>query len=146
MSEEPTAQVREINGQIVLIDPIGCAVARAVAKHHCKNTLDAQAERVRHFASRVEELNVTPEVVVIVLINVDDVHGRDLAEMLMPNNDWQPYRDRGEVPFARGLAVREPIQQYLNSVDEEAGKKLADRVGLSVVVVDHGTFEVFPVE
>src|SRR6185436_4774477 len=49
-------------------------------------------------------------VAVVVLLNVDDVHGGPIADMLMPGHNWQEIRDRGEVPFARGLAMRSGIQ------------------------------------
>lgn len=142
-SDEPRARVREVNGKLVLDDPDALAVARAVAKHNCRATLDVQIDRVRHFKKRMAELNRTAEEVVIVLINVDATFGADLANALMPGHDWQQYRDRGEVPFARGLAGREGLQRCLDVIDNDASKKLCDLVGLAVVVVDRGTVEVF---
>lgn len=62
----------------------------------------------------------------------------------MPGFDWQKIRDRGEVPFARGLAMREGIRDALGFFDQEAATKLRDMTTV-VVVVDHGVAEVFEV-
>jgi hypothetical protein len=146
MAEKPYAIVRrDAEGRLVLDDPIAVSVGRAVSKHNCRATLLAHAERVRHFETRVRERGLSPKNVVIVVLNVDDIHGGPLAEALMPGHDWQEYRDRGEVPFARGLAVRGGIEDVLGSFDKEAHEKLTQSEKLSVVVVDHGVAEVFPV-
>jgi hypothetical protein len=140
---KPRATVREIDGELVLDDPDALAVARAVAKHNCKATVDHQAERVAHFRQRVVDRNLEPSTVVIVLINVDDPVGGLLAESLMPGHDWGEYRDRGEVPYARGLAARDGIEKMVKTLDEDAGEKLAAIAGLAIVVFDFGTVEVF---
>jgi hypothetical protein len=139
----PRAVVREIDGRLVLDDPDALAFVRAVEKHNCRGTLDMNADRVAHFKSRLAERGLTPQEAVITLVNVDDPQGAVLAEVLMPSHDWQAYRDRGEVPFARGLASREGVQDFLDVIDEEASAKLRDVTELSVVVVDHGVAEIF---
>ncbi len=144
MSKKPRAVVREIDGQMVLDDPDAVAIIQAVGKYNCRNTLELNADRVAHFKNRISERGLTASDVVIVLLNVDDVHGGPLADTLMPGCNWQEIRDRGEVPFARGLAGRDGIQEVLNAFDQEAGKKLQDMSGVAVVVVDHGVVEVFP--
>ena len=130
-------------GELILIDPVGAAVANAVNKSNCRVTLDLNADRVSHFKRRMAERNYNGNDVVIVLLNADDTNGRVLADMLMPGHDWQQYRDRGEVPFARGLAGREGIQAALCVIDRDAANKLNAIQGVAVVVVDHGTAEVF---
>ncbi len=142
-TQQPQAVVREINGQMVLDDPVALIVFRAVEKHNCKNTLELNAERVKHFKQRVIERGMTAEQVVIVLLNVDDMIGGEIAEILMPGFNWQEIRDRGEVPFARGLAGREGIQDVLEAFDKEASTKLRKMKQVAVVVVDHGVAEVF---
>ena len=102
------------------------------------------ADRVEHFKQRAIERGLGAEEVVITLINVDDVHGSVLADALMPGFDWQSIRDRGEVPFARGLAAREGLQEFLEITDLEASTKLREAQALSVIVVDRGVAEVFP--
>ena len=139
----PRAVVREVNGQLVLDDPDARAVIGVVSKHNCKNTLEINADRVAHFKNRLAERGMTAKQAVIVLLNVDDVHGGPLADVLMPGYDWQEIRDRGEVPFARGLAMRDGIQDVLGAFDKDAAKKLKGMTEVAVVVVDHGVAEVF---
>lgn len=137
------AVVREVDGKLVLDDPAALAMVRAVGKHNCIATLSANIERVDHFVRRTKELGRSAADVVIVLLAVDDPNGCAIAEMLMPNTDWQPFRDVGEVPIARGLAGRAGIQEVLEAFDREAAEKLRDAKALAIVVVDHGVAEVF---
>jgi hypothetical protein len=141
--DEPRATVREIDGQLVLDDPDALAVIRAVGKHNCKGTFEANKDRVAHFVTRIEEKGLTPDDVVIVILNVDDARGADIAEILMPGHNWQEYRDRGEIPFARGLADRGGIQAMLEHFDDDAANELAVIEGVAVVVVDHAVAEIF---
>lgn len=139
------AVVREIDGQLVLDDPQALAVFRTVNKANCRNTFDINLDRVAHFKGRMTERGLSPDDVVIVLVNVDDVNGGPLADALMPGTDWQQFRNQGQVPFARGLAGRPGIQEILAAFDKEAAEKLEAMPGTSaVVVVDHGVAEVFP--
>jgi hypothetical protein len=137
------ATVREIDGQLVLDDPDALAVVRVAAKRNCRGTLELNNDRVRHFQQRVVDLGRSAADTVIVLLNVNDPNGGALADILMPGHDWQAYRDRGEVPLARGLAVREGIQTALDLLDREAADKLRASETVVVVVVDHGVAEVF---
>lgn len=137
------AVVREVDGQLVLDDPVAVAVISAVEKHNCRNTLDLNADRVEHFKRRLTERGMSPDQAVIVLLNVDDVHGGPLADILMPGHNWQEIRDKGEIPFARGLAMRDGIQEALGAFDKDAATKLQSISDVAVVVVDHGVAEVF---
>lgn len=146
----PQAVVREVDGQLVLDDPAALGVIaaveahnRGVAKQNCRLVYDLNADRVEHFKRRIGELGKSPRDVVIVLIHVDDVHGRDLAESLMPGADWQPYRDRGERPYARGLADRQSMQNCVRFIDPQVADLMESIKGIVVVVVDHGTAEVY---
>ena len=114
-----------------------------IGKANCKNILDLNADRVEHFKRRLADRDMTPAQAVIVLLNVDDVHGGPLADVLMPGYNWQEIRDKGEVPFARGLAMRDSIQEALGVFDKDAATKLQGMADLAVVVVDHGVAEVF---
>ncbi|HFC10573.1 MAG TPA: hypothetical protein ENJ75_00005 [Candidatus Kaiserbacteria bacterium] len=125
-------------------DPNAVAMIHSIGKINCSNTLKLNTDRVAHFKNRIMERGLTDSDAVIVLINVDDIHGGPLADMLMPGYNWQEIRNRGEIPFARGLAGREGIQDVLNTFDQEAGKKLQNMSEVAVVVVDHGVAEVFP--
>lgn len=141
--DAPKAVVREIDGQVVLEDPVALEMVRVVAKHNCRGTRALNAERIEHFKARVAALGRSPADTVIVILNVDMPYGRSLADALMPGHDWQAYRDRGQIPFARGLAGRGGIQCALDAFDPDAATKLHATTALAVVVIDHGVAEVF---
>jgi hypothetical protein len=136
--------VHEVDGQLVLDDPDAVAMMRAVGKHNCRAMLEANADRVEHFKRRLADRGLTASDAVIVILNVDDMHGGMIADILMPGFNWQEVRDRGEVPIARGLAMREGIQEVLGAFDTEAAEKLRGMTEVAVVVVDHGVAEIFP--
>jgi hypothetical protein len=141
---EPRAIVREIDGQLVLDDPDALAMIAAVGKANCAETFKAQRERVDHFTGRAVARGLGPKDVVIVLLNVNDARGGQLADLLMPNAGpmWDEMRARGEVPFARGLASRDGTADFVRAYDPECAAKL-ERLGVAVVVMDHGVIEVF---
>lgn len=139
----PNAVVREIGGQLVLEDPIAYAMICAVNKHNCKNTYDLNSDRIEYFKKRITEKGLSPDNVVVVVINVDDVNGGPVADILMPDFNWQEIRDRGETPFARGLASRDGMQKILQAFDDEAAYKLDKAIDVAVVVIDHQVAEVF---
>ncbi len=140
---ETGAVVHKIDGRLVLEDPTVGAVITAVGKFNCKNTLELNADRVAYFKQRLADRGLTPKDAVIVLVNVADVHGGPLAQILMPGYNWQEIWEKGEVPFARGLADRAGIQSVLCSFDAAAATKLQEMAQAAVVVVDHGVAEVF---
>lgn len=139
--EDPNTVVCKINGK--LYSPAVVAVISATEKNNCKITLQSNTDRVEHFKSRINELNMTPDQAVIVCLNVDDVHGSQIAEALMPGHDWQAIRDEGKTPFALGIAVRDGIREAIDAFDKDAATKLMNTDEISVVVVDHGVAEVF---
>lgn len=138
--------VRDIDGQLVLDDPTARGVIDAVGKHNCRATYEKNRARAAYFAERISTKGLMAKEWVIVVINADDVHGQELSAALMPKADWQPFRDRGEVPFARGLAGRAGIQGFLDIINATAAAKLASWAGVAVVVVDHGVAEIFTVD
>lgn len=134
-----------VGGQGLLVyDLDAIAKVREVAKANCLHTLELNADRVEHFKRRLSERGLAPSDWVIVLINVDDFYGSTMADALMPGFNWQEIRDRGEIPFARGLAGRKGIEEAIDIIDPEVSAKLRalkDRV--AVVVVDHSVAEIF---
>lgn len=139
------AYITIIDGRTVLIDPVGYAMIQAVNKSNCENTYLNQIERVRHFKNRIAEKELDPKSVVIVLINVDSPYGGEVAEIIMPGHDWQQYRDNGQIPFARGLAMKEGVTELIATFDKEAAEKITQMEQIPVVVMDHGVVEIFPV-
>ena len=140
------AYVKEVGGQFVLVDPVAAGVVKAVAEHNCGGTFTRNKDRIAHFIERARVLGKSADEVVITVINVDTPLGGPLAEALMPGFDWQAIRDRGEVPFARGLAGREGIQEVLDELYLPAGEVLRGVGGLAVVVVDYGVAAIFKAE
>jgi hypothetical protein len=140
VSEGSVAIFCKIGGQLVFDDPIALAAFQAEGKHKCRNTLKINSDRVEYFKRRLEKRGLTAFNAVIVIVNVDDVHGAPLTEILMPGTNWQGIRDR----VARGLATRDGIQQALDIFDRQAAEKLQTMTDVAVVVIDHGVAEVFP--
>lgn len=128
----------------ILIDPDAVAFIQAVEKYNCRNTLEANMDRVQHFKRRIAELGKDPKDVVIVVLSVDDPHGGHIAEMLMPGQDalWAEIRARGEAPYARGLAGREGITEAVEILDAEVAVRLK-AMNLAVVIMDRGVVEAF---
>jgi len=139
----PRAVVREEGRLFILDDPDASTLISAVSKCNCKNLFDLNIERIAHFKNRVKELDRSAADTVIVVINVDDVNGGPIADMLMPGFNWQEIRDRGEMPVARGLASRDGIQEILSQFDVEASEKLNGMSEIAVVVVDNQVAEIF---
>jgi hypothetical protein len=141
------AYVTKIDDKLVLVDPLAAEVIEALNiynKNLCYKTLELQMDRVIHFTKRIKELNREPNSVVILLANVDNPLGEELANELMPGYDWQQFRDRGEVPFARGLVGRSGIQTFLDNVNQLEGEKLRNaNDNVAVLVIDYNTCEIF---
>lgn len=146
MTDDPDKPRAFFDGK-VLHDPDGLAVFKAVAKHNCLQALrDPQhRDRVVHFTRRIAELGLSPRDVVIVVLNVDAPLGAELADVLMPGHDWNAYRARGEVPFARGLATREGIEYLVADTDAEVGRELRAIDGVAVVTINFGVVAAFKV-
>lgn len=144
------ATVQEVDGQLVLIDPEAVAVARVVGIHNCKHTFKINQERIDYFAER-SRLQ-PPGSVVIVILNMDDPVGAVLGDALMPGHDWASIRAQGQIPFARGLAQRFGVADFIAEYDVEslAALEALDHIPtdyksqLPVVVIDHGVVAVFP--
>ncbi len=136
--------VKDEQDNIVLIDPMAAAIVRIIGKKNCSIPFEGQINRMEHFKNRMKELNKSPNDVVIVLINVDDTNGNWMAEALMPGHDWQQFRDKGEIPFARGLVMKDGIIEMLSKFDKEASEKLTSiKNEITVVVVDYSVAEIF---
>jgi hypothetical protein len=62
--------------------------------------------RCEEIAMRAIARGLHPNAFAVVLIDVDDPMWTPLADALMPNEDWQSFRDAGARPCARGSAMR----------------------------------------
>ncbi len=99
----------------------------------------ANTDRVGHFMRRVTELGRSGADTVITLVDADDPVGGILADNLVPNCDWQQFRDRGEMPIARGLAEKDAIHDFLKVAGfDEAAAELQGTDQLRIVVITEG--------
>lgn len=147
---EKEATVHEIEGQLVLVDPQAEAYARAFGQYKCRATFKLNQDRIDYFSERSK--NYPPGKVVIVILNMDDPIGAVLGDALMPGHDWAAIREQGQVPFARGLAGRSGVVDFMAAYDAESVVALesmdhAPVTGpffVPVVVIDYGVITVFP--
>lgn len=117
--------------------------ARQLLRAKCFLTIEAQRDRVEHFIRRIGERGATGKDFVVLVINVDDETGGQWATDLMPGENWQPIRDRGEIPVARGLGGRDSVQAALAQECPEAAGELLGIPGIAIIVIDHGTITAF---
>lgn len=148
MNDYPHARVEEVDGQLVLIDPAAEGVIAAVESYNRNqrhmavgDRVMAQAERVQHFVNRAKERGDMAKDVCIVIISAIDPIGEDLAKHLVPECDWQAIIDRGEIPYARGLAGAEgmlALVELHNPAQAGLMKRMMEDDVLAVVAVDLG--------
>jgi hypothetical protein len=72
-------------------------------------------KRLKEMAHRALARGLKPYEFLIVCIDVDDPGWKNLVDALMPDADWQQFRDRGEKPVARG-SVLDSVRDYLADV------------------------------
>lgn len=111
----------------------------------CGDFLRANIERIDHFKRRVAELGRSGKDTIITLIDVDDPtgHGKLFADMLMPDHNWQQFRDKGETPVARGLANKDGFPDILSELGfDEAARALITTEDLQVMVVHAGAIQI----
>lgn len=125
------------NGPIIP-DPEKPSDAEHIAQSQAAaELLRGNIERIEHFKQRVEALGRSGRDTVITLLNVDDPVGGILAEILMPNHDWQRYRDAGEMPLARGMAPKEGVIAFLQALGfDTAAATLQNSDDLKVLVLE----------
>jgi hypothetical protein len=99
---------------------------------------NANRDRLSQLAYRAIRRGMMPIDFVIVCIDVDSGGAwAMLVETLMPGHAWQPYRERGELPIARGSVRREGIADLLDIVAPDAAPAVRSvpRPGLCHAVV-----------
>lgn len=137
--------VTKINDELVLVDQQACEIIKVINRENCRKTYDLNLDRINHFKQRFIDRQDNPEDVCVVIINVDDCYGKEISDILMPNVNWQEFRDRDEVPFARGLASKPFVIAYIDEyiMNSNAAKMLNDMQTLAVVVIDSQNVEIF---
>lgn len=115
----------------------------------CAEFFAACAERIKHLAERAEQLGRSGADTVITLIDVDDPsgHGALLADHLMPNEDWQQYRDQGKTPTMTGLAAKESFPAILDALGYHiAAQELENSTDLRIVVLHAESVQIMDVQ
>ena len=90
-------------------------------------------ERLAHIAFKAIKRGMGRNEFITVAIDVDDPSWTSVVDILMPNHDWQQYRDRGEKPVARGTVLAEGIVDYLCEVCPDIAFALTDELPQEVV-------------
>ena len=94
-------------------------------------------DRLEHMAFIATKKGMAPKDFLTIAIDVDNPYWNDLVETLVPGQDWQEIRDRGEKPVARGTVCTEGIIDYLCHVcpDIASGLRSEPPQGLVRAVV-----------
>lgn len=120
-------------------------VGQSVAEQRCIDVALEQRERIQHFIERASSDGRNPSELVIVILSMDDQYGAFLGNALMPGQNWDVFRERGEVPFARGLAVREGVAEYLDYLGATGASKIRE-AQLPVLIIESGMAVVLEAE
>jgi hypothetical protein len=105
--------------------------------------LEKRDELFQAYKKRLQELahraifikQLKPKDFLMICIDVDDDPDfRDLADHLMPNHNWQKYRDRGEKPIAMGSVMIEEMREVLSLMVPAIKDALYDKTPKGVVL------------
>ncbi len=129
----------------VLRDPHALAVIHAVERENCRRILVNEfMEPLQRFAMRMRERGLTMAQAMLVSFNVDEPVGAAFADEMMPGYAWDEIRAKGQVPYARGIAMRDGLQEVLDANFPHAGASLrAITEDVAILVADRGIVTVF---
>lgn len=104
-------------------------------------------DRCQALARRAEVLRATGQpAMMVVCIHVDDPAWTELANELMPDQDWAPIRARGDAPVARGLVLREGVQAMLSETCPDVAPAFSDPEAIYIAVMAAGGVSIYPTE
>jgi len=106
-------------------------------------------ERLEHMAFRATKKGLARNEFIMVAIDVDDPSWSEVVESLMPGQDWQAIRDRGEKPVARGTVLADNIVEFLCEVCPDIASALKSELPQGVVravVMADGGASVYHIE
>ena len=99
--------------------PIGMDLSEAAMLRN--DIVEQCMERLQHFAFRAfTKYGMAVDEFVVICIVVDS-KWRDLVDLLMPNATdahWQTFRERGEIPVARGIALSGAVDLILERLPD----------------------------
>lgn len=141
-----TQHTLKFQPKIAFDDPVVIAIDlnidRSNRKIACKKVAKMHKATIKKLRDRVIEMRKSPAELAIVIANVEDDNGGDIAEMLMPGHDWGKALEKDKAVFAIGLADRKAIEHVIRFIDEEAADRLSVAFSTRVIVVDYGVAEI----
>lgn len=110
---------------------------------YLNDILDRNLHNVLYFQMLMEEQNLSPRRVAIVLANSADTKGRTLAKLVLPGLSWDKYISLTGNSLALGLAWRHLVSSKIKKINPKSCRELQLIDGVPVVVVDKGMVDVF---
>lgn len=105
--------------------------------------LDMNLHHVLYFKMLMEEQELSPDKVVIVVADYDDKYGRRFAKMILPGFNWQAFKDQGGEPLALGLACRKKASKEIKRINPQLLFDLAGVKETPVVVIAEKAADIF---
>lgn len=114
---------RDKNGDFVLYDDAALGAYQAISNVNKKRAFFNSKNAIYELSSFVKEKIATiqergtVDSQCIVLIDVDDNMGSQLADVLMPGYDWDQYRVQNQRPVARGIVSMAFIEEIMRTLE-----------------------------
>lgn len=89
-----------------------CPTCSELGLRHRSALYALQAEHLQELQQRAA---AKAEPSAVICIDLDDPEWTWLVDALMPGVEWQQYRDRGELPIARGIVPRELLSETIKT-------------------------------
>lgn len=120
------------------------AGARAVERHQIRVLMyNDHRDAIARFVKRFDQGRCDRKEFMIIVANVDDPCGTELANDLMRGVDWSSIRAKGQVPYARGVVTRSAYQDMFDSHFPDVAAELRAIRGVAVFVCDNGILTAF---
>jgi len=110
----------------------------------CMAVHKKESGAIQNRVKLVEELGLNPKEYAIVLASADDEVGNMLAQLLLPEKNWECELGDPNPPYLKGIVERESMAQWIKMHHPYSSERLLSSVGLVVLVVAHGAAVVFP--
>ena len=135
--------LREINGEFILYEPELNAEIERINKQNCEDLYNIYTDKINKNIEYILNNEMSHNESVIFLANADDINGSKITNILLPDHDWSLVRDKGHKPVLCGYMNRTDIQAFLDIIDENTAQKLREATGMSIIVIDSETTELF---
>jgi hypothetical protein len=113
-------------------------------ENQCKKTFLSQSSEILRFRKIIKDKGIDPNSVLIVFINVDSDAGKKIANSFMPGHDWSEFRDKGEIPFMKGIADGSLRNAVTGSFDQEFPFNHIENIeDIPIVVIEQCGAQIF---